>query len=76
MLDDADKQPGSRVLTMWSGTMAEADEYDHQYWLNLTPRERMEALEYIRALNYGYAEEDQPQPRLQRVYRVAELRGR
>ena len=61
-----------RVL--WSGTMQEADEQDRLEWLAASPRERMEALEYVRALNYGYAREDQPRPELQRVYRVAELR--
>jgi hypothetical protein len=67
--------PGeSRNLTLWSGSMAEADERDQAEWRNPSPQERMEALEYIRALNYGYAEEDQPRPEFQRVYQVAELR--
>jgi hypothetical protein len=57
----------------WSGSMQEADEKDRQDWLRASPQERMEALEYIRALNYGYAEEDQPRPEFQRVYRSAEL---
>jgi hypothetical protein len=69
-----EQQRGSKGWTFWSGTMAEADEYDRQEWLSATPRERMEALEFIRSLNYGYAREDQPRPELQRVYRVAELR--
>ena len=63
-----------RKLELWSGTMAEADEKDRLDWLAATPQERMEALEYIRALNYGYAKEDQPRPEFQRVYRVAKLR--
>lgn len=55
--------------------MAEADERDRLHWLSLSPQERIAALEMIRAMNYGYATDDQPLPRLQRVYRVAELRG-
>ena len=58
---------------MWSGTMQEADERDRAQWLEASPQERMEALEYVRALNYGYAEENQPRPEFQRLYRVAEL---
>ena len=58
----------------WSGNMAEADERDRAAWLRSSPQERMEALEYIRALNYGYAEENQPRPEFQRLYSVAQLR--
>ncbi len=68
--------PPSALLTLWSGNMSEADERDRLQWLAASPRERMEALEYIRALNYGYAQEDQSRPRFQRVYQVAELPGR
>jgi len=66
--------PQSSRVKLWSGTMAEADEYDRTYWLRVTPRQRMEALEYIRALNYAYATEDQPRPQFQRLYRVALIR--
>jgi hypothetical protein len=66
------KEQGER----WSGSMADADERDRAEWLRASPLERMEALEYIRALNYGYAEEDQPRPEFQRFYSSAQLRGR
>ena len=59
-------------MEAWSGTMAEADKRDREMWLQATPVERMQALEYIRALNYGYAEEDQPRPEFQRLSHSAQ----
>jgi hypothetical protein len=46
----------------------ESDE--KEYWLSKTPQERLEALELMRQINYGY---NPITDRLQRVLEVAEL---
>ena len=43
---------------------------DKEYWLSKTPQERLEALELMRQINYGY---DPTTARLQRVLEIAEL---
>ena len=48
----------------------EADEVDKAYWHSKTPQERMEALELMRQITYGY---DPTTQRLQRVLEIAEL---
>ena len=48
----------------------EAAEVDKAYWHSKTPQERMEALELMRQINYGY---NPITERLQRVLEVAEL---
>ncbi len=48
----------------------EADEADKAYWHSKTPQERLEALELMRQINYGY---DPTTERLQRVLEIAEL---
>ena len=47
------------------------EELDRQYWRAKSPRERMEALELMRQIIYGY---DPTTTRLQRVIEVVELR--
>lgn len=49
----------------------EADDKD--FWLAKTPQERLQAVEMLRQLNYGY---DPATARLQRVLAVDELQGR
>jgi hypothetical protein len=44
---------------------------DREYWLTKSPRERMEALELMRQIIYGY---DPATTRLQRVLEVIELK--
>jgi hypothetical protein len=47
------------------------DQYTElEYWLTKTPQERMEALEVLRQVIYGY---DPASARLQRVLEVVEL---
>lgn len=46
------------------------DSQDKQYWLSKTPEERLEALELLRIIHYGY---DPATTRLQRVLEVVEL---
>jgi hypothetical protein len=46
------------------------DSGDRDYWRSKTPRERMEALELMRQIIYGY---DPATARLQRVLEVAQL---
>ena len=48
----------------------EANEADKAYWHSKTPRERMEALELMQQINYGY---DPTTERLQRVLEIVEL---
>jgi len=43
---------------------------DREYWKSRSPRERMEYLEVLRQINYGY---DPVTERLQRVFEVAKL---
>lgn len=46
----------------------QSDEKD--YWLSVTANQRLEALEMMRQINYGY---DPNTTRLQRVFEIAEL---
>ena len=48
----------------------EADAADKGYWHSKTPQERLEALELMRQINYGY---DPTTERLQRVLEVVEF---
>jgi len=51
-----------------------ADEPDEKnYWLSRTPQERLQTVELLRQLNYGY---DPATARLQRVFGVDELQER
>lgn len=47
-----------------------SDSGDRAYWKSRTPSERMEYLELLRQINYGY---DPATARLQRVFEVAKL---
>jgi hypothetical protein len=55
-------------LTVTSFNDAEADDID--YWMNKTPTERVEGIEYLRRWLYGDSEVDQ---RLQRVLEFSQL---
>jgi hypothetical protein len=47
------------------------DESDEKaYWLTLTPQERLQALEWLRQVIYGY---NASSLRLQRVFEIAQL---
>jgi hypothetical protein len=46
------------------------EDTDKAYWQTKSPQERMESLELLRQIIYGY---DPTTPRLQRVLEVAEL---
>lgn len=51
-----------------------ADKPDEKdYWLSKTPHERLQTIELLRQLNYGY---DPITARLQRVFGVDELQAR
>jgi hypothetical protein len=54
------------VATTFDG----ADADDIEYWMNRTPTERVEAIEYLRRWVYG---DDQVDARLQRVLESAQL---
>ena len=50
------------------------DESDEKaYWLSKTPQERLEAVELMRQIIYGY---DPSTIRLQRVFEIAQLKPR
>jgi hypothetical protein len=55
-------------------SFAEADEADRQYWRSKTPEERMEALEQIRGMAWGYDPNAQTRPEFQRVIEIVKLR--
>ena len=50
-------------------SLHESDE--KEYWLSKTPEERLQALELMRQIVYGY---DPTTARLQRVFEIAELK--
>jgi len=52
--------------------LSEADD-DREYWLSKTPRERLEALEFVRQVFYAY---DPATTRLQRVFEVVKREER
>ena len=64
-----------KTAFMTYNSFEEADQADRDYWRSRTPQERLIALEHIRALNYGYADDAQPRPEFQRLYRSHELRA-
>jgi len=53
-------------------TSEEADAAEREYWLSRTPRQRMQALEQLRQMNFNYGP-GKPRPKFQRVLRVLEL---
>ena len=57
--------------TAFSVTSLSAAEGDEKtYWLSKTPEERLEALEFLRQIAYGY---DPSSARLQRVLEITQL---
>ena len=50
--------------------LSEADEADRQYWLSKTPLERLEAMELIRQVIYGY---DPAAARMERTLTLGRL---
>jgi hypothetical protein len=59
------------AFTVFS-SFEEADAADRAYWHSRTPLERLEALELMRQLAYGY--EDPTASRLERVLEFARLK--
>jgi hypothetical protein len=55
-------------------SFAEADEADRKYWRAKTPLERMQALEKIRGMAWGYDPDAKSRPKFQRVVEIVELR--
>jgi hypothetical protein len=49
------------------------DSDEKHYWLSKTSEERLQALEFLRQMNYGYPPSA---PRLQRVFEVVQLERR
>ena len=56
--------------TIFSVDSINSRKNDKLYWLSKTPLERLEFVEYLRQINYGY---DQATSRLQRFLEVADL---
>jgi hypothetical protein len=50
-------------------TLEEADDDEVKFWLSKTPYERLDALETLRQIFYGY---DTTTTRLQRLFEIAE----
>ena len=55
--------------TTFSVTTLSEKSNDKEYWLSKTPQERLQALEMMRQINYGY---DPATTRLQRVLEIVE----
>jgi hypothetical protein len=55
------------------GSHAEHKRAERAFWLSKTPLERLEALEFMRQLNYGY---NPLTDRVQRILSVVELKQR
>ena len=55
-------------------SFAEADSADRKYWRSRSPQERMQALEHIRQMAWGYS--DESQPAIQRTIKVVKFGGR
>ena len=55
--------------TAFSVTTLSEKSNDKEYWLSKTPQERLQALEMMRQINYGY---DPVTTRLQRVLEIVE----
>jgi hypothetical protein len=66
------KRPRAKWKLEVFESFAAVDKNDRQYWRSRTPRQRMQALERLRQLNYGYGP-GKPQPKFQRVLRVIEM---
>ena len=64
------RNPYKMDKTAFSVTTLFEKSGDKEYWLSKTPQERLEALELMRQINYGY---DPTTERLQRVLEVAEF---
>ncbi len=57
--------------TAFSVVSLKEESDEKEYWQTKTPQERLETVELLRQLNYGY---DPATARLQRVLTVAELK--
>ena len=67
-----DPNPYKMDKTAFSVTTLFEKSGDKEYWLSKTPQERLEALELMRQINYGY---DPTTARLQRVLEIVELKS-
>ena len=65
-----DRNPFKMDKDAFSVTTLFEESGDKEYWRSKTPQERLEALELMRQINYGY---DPTTARLQRVLEIAEL---
>ncbi|MDE0085749.1 MAG: hypothetical protein OXU23_08575 [Candidatus Poribacteria bacterium] len=65
-----ERNPYKMDKTAFSVTTLFEKSGDKEYWCSKTPQERMEALELMRQINYGY---DPTTARLQRVLEIVEL---
>jgi hypothetical protein len=70
----SDTRPGWTLEIFDS--FAEADQADREYWLSRTPLQRMESLERIRGLAWGYDPDAKSRPEFQRIVEIVELRRR
>ena len=68
---DATGFPCRMYKTVFSVTsLSAAGDEEKAYWLSKTPEERLEALEFLRQIAYGY---DPSSARLQRVLEITQL---
>jgi hypothetical protein len=72
------KKPKLQKRPRWTmevfNSFAEADEADRKFWRAKTPLERMQALERIRGIAWGYDSDAKARPQFQKVVEIVELR--
>jgi hypothetical protein len=66
---DEDHFPGLDKTVFSLVSLEEADDDEVEFWLSKTPYERLDALETLRQIFYGY---DPITARLQRLFEIAE----
>jgi hypothetical protein len=66
-MNELDSQGIDKTSFSVTSLLDESDE--NRYWHSKTPQERLEAVELMRQINYGY----DPSSRLQRILTVAEF---
>ena len=57
--------------TVFSSRSLQDEGNDKEYWLSKTPAERLQAMELMRQINYGY---NPVTDRVQRVFKIIDLK--
>lgn len=66
------KPKSKRSVRSVAPSPGEAAAYDREYWLSRTPQERMQALEELRKITYGYGN-GKPYPKFEKVIEILRI---